>query len=112
MESDVRQNDINGPRDHGTATTGDPVSALPQVLDLTRAQSLRDLLVTLINRGSVALDAAAVERMSTPCAQVLLAAGRAAAAAGADYKILNASAPFRTALDDLGLEQEFSMWMT
>ena len=49
--------------------------------------------------------------MSTPCAQVLLATGRAAASAGASFKILNASAVFRTALADLGLRDEFKNWM-
>jgi anti-anti-sigma regulatory factor len=51
---------------------------LPAVLGLTEAQSLRDTLAALLGGGSLLLDASAVERMSTPCAQVLLAAGRQA----------------------------------
>lgn len=87
------------------------VSELPQILDLTRAKPLRDTLAGLLGERALILDAGAVQRMSTPCAQVLLATGRSAAAAGTSFKILNASAVFRTALADLGLQSEFSKWM-
>jgi anti-anti-sigma regulatory factor len=83
--------------------------ALPPVLDLTRAHALRDTVAALIARGTdVALDAAAVERMSTPCAQILLAAGRAV---GPSFKIVNSSDVFRAAIADLGLQREFSKWV-
>jgi len=49
--------------------------------------------------------------MSTPCAQVLLAAGRAAVSMGISFRIMNASTVFRTALADLGLERAFSDWI-
>lgn len=88
------------------------VSSLPETLDLTQAKPLRDRLAAYLAHGSIMLDAATVSRMSTPCAQVLLAAGRAAVAAGAPFKILNASAVFRSALAELGLQLEFSKWMT
>jgi len=80
---------------------------LPQSLDLTQAQALRDTLTDLADHGAVALDASSVERMSTPCVQVLLAAGRASA----PFKILNASDAFKSALVDLGLQQTFSKWV-
>ncbi len=87
---------------------GDAVRVLPQILDLTEAKSLRDLVAALQGEGAVILDASAVDRMSTPCAQVLLAAGRTP---GGAFKIINASDVFRTALADLGLQPEFSKWM-
>lgn len=90
---------------------GDAGGLLPDILDFTQAQPLRDTLTMLLNAGALMLDASAVERMSTPCAQVLLAAGRTAASSGASFKILNASAAFRTALADLGLQSEFDNWM-
>lgn len=86
-------------------------SILPSVLDLTGAQSLRDTLVALLGNGSVLLDASAVERMSTPCAQVLLAAARAADLAGSSFQLVSASDVFRAALADLGLQAEFKKWM-
>jgi chemotaxis protein CheX len=90
---------------------GDALVRLPQVLDLTQAQNLRDTMAARLSDGPLVLDASAVERMSTPCAQVLLAAGRAADLASSAYQIINASDVFRTALADLGLEAEFSNWM-
>ncbi|MDO9474660.1 MAG: STAS domain-containing protein [Caulobacter sp.] len=81
------------------------------MLDLTGAQSLRDTLVALLGNGSVLLDASAVERMSTPCAQVLLAAARAADLAGSSFQLVSASDVFRAALADLGLQAEFKKWM-
>ncbi len=84
---------------------------LPVVLGLTEAQSLRDTMVALLSGGSLLLDASAVERMSTPCAQVLLAAGRAAGLAGSSFRIVDASEAFQAALADLGLKAEFKKWM-
>jgi len=88
-----------------------PLNRLSQVLDLTQAQNLRDTVAALLNDGPVLLDASAVERMSTPCAQVLLAAGRAADLAGSSFQIIDASEVFRTALADLGLQTEFRNWV-
>jgi anti-anti-sigma regulatory factor len=85
---------------------------LPDCLDLTRAQELRDELSAALLRGTpLQIDASAVERLSTPCAQVLLAAGRAAAAGPAPLSITDPSDAFRAALADLGLQAEFSSWM-
>lgn len=81
------------------------------MLDLPQARGLKEDLARLLVQGAVVLDAAAVERMSTPSAQVLLAAGRAAAAAGTEFQIVNASEVFRAALADLGLQAEFKNWV-
>lgn len=87
------------------------VNTLPSVLGLTEAQNLRDRMVALLGDRPLLLDASAVERMSTPCAQILLAAGRAADVAGFSFQIIDASEVFRTALADLGLQAEFKKWM-
>jgi chemotaxis protein CheX len=94
----------------GRESDGGP-NRLPQVLDFTQAQNLRDTMAALLRDGALVLDASAVERMSTPCAQVLLAAGRAAGSAGTSFEIRDASDVFRTALADLGLQTEFKNWM-
>jgi chemotaxis protein CheX len=91
--------------------SGAASNRLPQVLDLTQAQNLRDSMAARLSEGPLVLDASAVERMSTPCAQVLLAAGRAADLAGSPFHIINVSDVFRTALADLGLQAEFKNWM-
>ncbi|CCD97514.1 STAS domain-containing protein [Bradyrhizobium sp. STM 3809] len=84
---------------------------LPQMLDLTQAGKLRDEMIQLANAGDVLLDASGVERMSTPCVQILLAAGRGAQAASRSFRIVQASELFRTAIADLGLRNEFENWM-
>lgn len=83
---------------------------LPQMLDLTEAQGLRDRMKVLLGKGTIVLDASAVDRMSTPCVQVLLATARAANSAGTAFKVVNASDAFQAALADLGLQSEFSNW--
>ncbi|CCD96264.1 conserved hypothetical protein; putative Sulphate transporter/antisigma-factor antagonist STAS [Bradyrhizobium sp. ORS 375] len=84
---------------------------LPQMLDLTQAAQLRDEMIQLANAGDILLDASGVERMSTPCVQILLAAGRGARAANRSFRIMQASELFRTAIADLGLRNEFENWM-
>jgi len=84
---------------------------LPQVLDLTVARSLRDDMMALLKGGAIVLDAGAVERMSTPCVQVLLATGQAAEATNSQFRIVNASDCFLGAVADLGLQSQFTDWM-
>jgi len=84
---------------------------LPQTLDLVEAQVLCDRMRGMLKEGPVVLDASAVERMSTPCAQVLLATGYAADSAGISLQFTNPSDVFRGALTDLGLQSQFSKWM-
>jgi anti-anti-sigma regulatory factor len=91
--------------------SGAASNTLPQVLDLTQAQNLRDSMTALLADGTLVLDASDVERMSTPCTQVLLATGRAADLAGSSFQIINVSDVFRSALADLGLQAEFKNWM-
>ena len=98
----------NGARSASSSRNAHP---LPQTLDLTQAERLRGDLTGLLGSGAVLLDAAAVERMSTPCLQVLLAAGLAAEAASHPIQIVNASDAFRTAVADLGLQSYFTKWM-
>lgn len=83
----------------------------PATLDLTAARELRERLVAMLGGDSVVLDMSAIERMSTPCMQVLLAAGRSADAAKVSFQIVDASDAFRTAVADLGLENQFCNWV-
>lgn len=92
-------------------STADGRYSPPATLDLTAARDLRERLTTMLAGSGVALDMSAVERMSTPCMQVLLAAGRSADAAKVSFQIVDASDAFRAAVADLGLETQFSNWM-
>jgi chemotaxis protein CheX len=105
-----------------TSTAGDesvtPVSesvdgrySLPATLDLTVARDLRDRLTAMLAGKDVVLDLSTVDRMSTPCMQVLLAAGRSAEATNVSFQIVDASDAFRAAVADLGLETQFCNWV-
>lgn len=67
-----------------STTMPGPVSiSLPPVLDVAAAANLkRELLEVLASGNSVNIDAAAVQRITTPCLQVLAAAARSIAQAG------------------------------
>lgn len=91
--------------------TADGRYGVPATLDLTAARDLRERLIAMLSGNGVVLDMSAVDRMSTPCMQILLAAGRSADAAEVSFQIVDASDAFRSAVADLGLETQFSNWM-
>jgi hypothetical protein len=70
-------------------TPGAVPNELPQILDLTCAKPLCDRMAALLAECGPILDASAVQRMSTPSVQLLLAAGRAAISAGISFRIVN-----------------------
>ncbi len=76
---------------------------LPAVLDLGAAeafcQSLRDALVL----EGLDLDGSAVERVTTPCLQLLLSASMSAAAQGVAFRINAPSPALCAAIAELGL---------
>jgi len=76
-----------------------PVMKLPNVLDFAAAASLRESLTQELNAaGRLQIDASAVELLSFPCMQVILAATRSGAV------VLNASPAFAEAFETLALE--------
>jgi chemotaxis protein CheX len=79
---------------------------LPSSLELAAAESLRRKLQDKI-RGArpIVLVGSAVERVSTPCLQVLVAASKTAAEHGLSFVLREPSKVLLDALADLGLEQ-------
>lgn len=62
---------------------GPTAISLPPVLDIAAAAELkRELLEVLASGNSVNVDAGAVQRVTTPCLQVLASAARSIAQAG------------------------------
>lgn len=86
------------------ALTNEQVS-LPAVADLTAAGPLKDRLVQCFAAGtSVSVDASAVQRLSSPCLQILVAGKQSfAKAGGAALVIANPSQAFRETVSVLGL---------
>lgn len=84
---------------------------LGPVLDIRAATALRDGLQKALKRGRpVIVDAAQVDRLSTPCIQVLLAAGRDAGTGSCRMMLAQASDPFVAAFSDLGLFADLMSW--
>ena len=114
MDGDLHQHSATRPERSDAPsgfTPGPAANALPQILELTQAIPLRDKRAALVRGDTISLEAGAVARLSTPCAHGQLAAGRAAAATGTTFAILNASEMFRAALADLGLPPAFTQWI-
>jgi len=82
-----------------------PVLKLPAILDLTQAAALKaELLAALAKGDGLDLDAGDVQRLTSPCAQVLASAVRAFAAAGGPSLVVsNASQSFHETVCGLAL---------
>ena len=79
-------------------------SILPATLDRLAAESLcRTVQDRLLTGQKLRLDGSAVERVSTACVQVLLAASRSATAREVPFTVISPSAALTEALADLGL---------
>ncbi len=86
--------------------------ALPQVSDAGAAAALKESLSPLVLQGApIRLAGGDVERITTACMQVLLAADRALSAQHAGLVLSEASAPMRQAFAELGLSAELERWM-
>ena len=86
---------------------------LGPAMDLVAATALKDdfLEVTGAANG-MGIDAAEVKILTTPCVQIIVAAGLAMAERKQDFSIDNASHAVRAAFEDLGLRSEFGRWST
>lgn len=84
---------------------------LANVLDIAAAPPLRDALIGAMSSDApFKVDAAAVERISTPCVQVILAAAKAMEQSNREFTLFGPSDAFVTAFDDLGLFPVISTW--
>ncbi|OJT96030.1 MAG: hypothetical protein BGN82_06865 [Alphaproteobacteria bacterium 65-7] len=85
-------------------TTLNPTLILAPVLDLVQADTLKaELLAAFAQGAPVTLEAGAVQRVSSPCLQVLVAAARRGAV------LVNPSAPLREVADALDLSAELGI---
>lgn len=85
---------------------------LPPILDMLAAEGLAAVLTAGIHGGKgLAIDAQAVERLSTPCLQALLAADKTCRDGGMAFGMTACSPAFRAAMADFGLAAVLSAWM-
>lgn len=86
---------------------------LPRELDLLAAEALRaELLNCWQKDGSLLLDGGEVERVSTPCVEVLVAAANAFKESGRQFELSEPSASLCEAFDALGLGDRIELWRT
>ena len=85
--------------------------ALPAVIDLDALDGIRDGLIDAIEEGPVAVNAKAVERVSTNALIMLISASETARKNQFDFAIEQPSATMLTAIERLGLGAQFSGMM-
>lgn len=84
---------------------------LGATLDLRAAQPLKNaLLRALGKKKSLVLEASSVERLSTACIQLLIAAGTAFKEADLAFSLQNPSATLAESFNDLGLRPVLEEW--
>jgi chemotaxis protein CheX len=85
---------------------------LPPISDAGAAPGLKESLAPLVLKGTpIRLVAGEVERITTACMQVLIAADRALAPRHAGLMMNDVSAPMRLAFDEMGLAAELDRWV-
>ncbi|MCK0069689.1 MULTISPECIES: STAS domain-containing protein [Kordiimonas] len=86
---------------------------LPRELDLLAAESLKETLLAELDEGEgLLLDASDVERVSTPCIEVLVSAQKTCVATSQSFQISNSSQVLVDAFSALGLDEQFKGWRT
>ena len=84
---------------------------LGSVLDIRAAEPLKEVLRKAISKGKpLTLDVGSVERMSTPCIQVLIAAATVMKEAGAVFTLAGPSDAFIESFNELGLFPVLKQW--
>ncbi len=87
------------------------IMRLESVLDMAVADAfLGALTKTVVKHNSLVLDAEDVERVSTPCVQVMLAAALKMERTGGHFLIKNISSGFERGMRELGLVEYLEKW--
>jgi anti-anti-sigma regulatory factor len=105
IAADLAHHTLGAPMTHET-----PGSVhLPPSLDLSEAELLcRELRAQILAAETIVLEGSQVERVSTPCLQILLAAFKSSESRGLSFRLDAPSKVLTDALADLGLEQSFA----
>ena len=92
-------------------TANNQAYSLAASLDLLAAQTLRDdLLERFHGDGGLTISAEAVERISTPCIEVLVATSNAFSGTERKFRVESSSACFDDAMHTLGLTEYLVRW--
>ncbi len=81
------------------------------ILDMAAADDFLESLKSCVSQNkNLTLDGAEVERVSTPCIQVLLAAASKVEKAGGQFSIVNATPMFERGMRELGVLDDLNNW--
>lgn len=84
---------------------------LDPVMDIVAAGKLKEQLVSMIDEiGKVTIDGNKVERIMTPCIQLLVVADQELMKNQSGIKMINASDEMVNSLTDIGLEENYKKW--
>ena len=113
MENAAARDNANGQLEVAAGEGGADMAviALPRALDLAFAGALLSGILARAGDRILTLDGSNVDYASTPCVQILLAAGRKRDATDCSFVIRHASEALRRAVVDFGLQPDFSRWM-
>jgi len=95
---------------YAMSNSDDEISlTLKPVMDLTEAEHLRLAFLDCLVKGKgLKIIASEVERITTPCLQILLSLKNRAYHHHIDFLIVDMSKSFKTALDETGLEEHLA----
>lgn len=83
---------------------------LPAILDIAGAENLLNLLKEHVPSGNIHLNAANVEKLTSPCVQILLSTEKTLRNQEGKFTISSPSDAFKHALEDLGFKEQLSQW--
>lgn len=87
------------------------VIKMTPVLDMSFATDLLKMLKEVVTiHKNLSLDVCDVERVSTPCIQIILAAANKVEQTGGKFSILNVSSGFERGMTELGLTEHLGKW--
>ncbi len=90
------------------AKDSEKIVALPAIVDLDALDLIRDELIDAVESGPVRVGGKAVERVSTNALFMLLSAAETARRNNFGFAVFEPSAPFRAAVDRLGIGAQFA----
>jgi len=95
---------------YAIANSDDEISlTLKSIMDLTEAENLRLTFLDCLTKGkSLKIVASEVERITTPCLQILLSLKNRADFHHIDFSIVDMTEAFKSALYDIGLEEHIA----
>ena len=87
--------------------------ALPASLDLAAAEALKEMLIAAVDKGGdLVIDGSGVEKVGTPCIQLIVSASRTLRESGHSMKLEEPSEALGAALAELGLSADPQEWST